>query len=219
MNDAFPAEKNSLASVAEHTLEEHWMFFLLEGSALLVLGTAAIALLLFASLGQAHYWVAIRGQFLWFPGAANTLVSILFGWMLMASGMIGFATTLIGRHAPGFIWSLLSSIVATAAGLFLFAWPERTMPWLTVVLTLFLALDGVVTLMMALAYRRAFHARWRLLLLSALVDLVFAAMIFFLIPRSSVLAVGAVLGIDFLFGGISVIGLSLAARTNASVAS
>jgi len=176
---------------AEHTFERHWRLFLVEGIILSLLGIAAILL----------------------PPLASLFVAIFFGWLLFIGGVVGFVTTLIGRHAPGFWWSILSSLVAIIAGALLFGWPGGGVLSLTVVLTAFLFADGILTILLALEYRRALHGRWVWLLTNGLIDLLLAAVIFVGLPASAAWAIGIIVGVDLLFGGMSLIAMSLAART------
>ena len=182
---AFPAG-------GEHTVEAHWRFFLAEGIGLIVLGLGALILPPLASIG----------------------VAILLGWLLLLGGVFGLVTSIVGRHAPGFVWSLLSSIIAIVAGVLLFGWPAAGALSLTLVLTAFLTADGVVTIMIALDYRRALHDRWVWLLVNGVLDLILATIIFIALPASALWAIGIIVGIDLVFGGSSLVALSLAARGN-----
>jgi uncharacterized membrane protein HdeD (DUF308 family) len=175
---------------AEHTMERHWQLFFVEGVVLVVLGIAALIL----------------------PPLATIAVAVLFGWILMLGGIFGLVTTIIGRHAPGFVWSLLSSIIAIVAGALLFGWPAGGALPLTVILTGFLVADGFMTIMLALEYRRAGHGRWAGLMINGVVDVILAAIIVIALPQSAAWAIGIIVGVDMLFGGASLIVLSLAAR-------
>ena len=182
-----------LPEKAEHTFEAHWRMFFFEGVVLVVLGLVALIL----------------------PPLASIAVAILFGWVLFLGGVIGLVTTLTGRHAPGFWWSILSSLVAVVAGVLLFGWPAGGALSLTVILTGFLAADGILTIMLSLEYRRALHDRWMWLMVNGVIDLLLAALIFVGLPASAAWAIGIIVGVDMLFGGSSLIAMSLAAR-NAS---
>ena len=94
MSDANRLGTAVLPAGGEHTVEAHWRIFLAEGIGLIVLGLAALILPPLASIG----------------------VAILLGWLLLLGGVFGLVTTIVGRHAPGFLWSLLSSIFAIVAG-------------------------------------------------------------------------------------------------------
>lgn len=178
---------------AEHTFEAHWRLFFFEGVVLVVLGIVALIL----------------------PPLASIAVAILFGWVLFLGGVFGLVSTLVGRHAPGFWWSILSSLIAIVAGVLLFGWPAGGALSLTVILTGFLAADGILTIMLSLEYRRALHSRWVWLMVNGVIDLFLAALIFVGLPASAAWAIGIIVGIDMLFGGSSLIAMSLAAR-NAS---
>jgi uncharacterized membrane protein HdeD (DUF308 family) len=180
----------------EHTLEAHWQLFLIEGIALIGLGIVALMLPAFASIG----------------------IAILLGWLLLFGGVFGFLTTIVGRHAPGFGWSLTSSLIAIIAGLLLFGWPALGALSLTLILTLFLLADGLVTILIGMEYRKARHGRWRWLVGNGVLDLIFATIIFAALPASALWLVGVIVGIDLVFGGASLIALSLAAHRTAQTA-
>ncbi|MDR3528655.1 MAG: HdeD family acid-resistance protein [Rhizomicrobium sp.] len=178
---------------AEHTLEAHWKLFLGEGIGLVVLGVIALILPALASIG----------------------VALVLGWLLFLGGALGAVTTCVGRDAPGFWWTLLSSFVAMGAGILLFLWPAVGVWSLTLVLTVFLVADGVVTIMVAFAHRRATHQHWYWMLFNGALDLLFAAIILVALPASSFVVVGVVVGIDLVFGGATLVALTLAAHRTA----
>jgi len=180
----------------EHSLEAHWRLFLFEGIGLIALGIAALILPPLASIG----------------------IAIIIGWLLVFGGAFGLLTTIVGRHAPGFRWSLASSLIAIVAGVLLFGWPANGALSLTLILTVFLAADGLFTIMIAFAYRRALHDRWGWLLVNGALDLLLAAIIFAALPASALWAIGIIVGIDLVFGGSSLIALSLAAHRKAMAA-
>src|SRR5215813_109619 len=82
-------------------IREHYKMFLFEGIALIVLGALAILL----------------------PIISTIALTIIIGWLFLVSGILGFVATFGARGAPGFWWSLISAIVATAAGLVLLFQP------------------------------------------------------------------------------------------------
>jgi uncharacterized membrane protein HdeD (DUF308 family) len=166
------------------------MFFLIEGLVLLALGVTAIIV----------------------PPLATVAVEILIGWLVLASGIVGLAMTLRVRGAPGFGWSLLSAAVGIVAGIVLLAWPLSGALSLTVVLTVFLALEGIVSIMYALDHRRERSPRWSFMLVSGIVDLVLAGLIFSGLPATAAWAIGLLVGINLTFGGSALIAMALRAR-------
>ena len=122
------------------------------------------------------------------------------------------------RGAPGFGWSLLSAVVAIAAGVILLAWPLSGVLSLTLILTAFLTIEGVASIMIALSHRHGFSARWALLVVSGLIDLILAAMIFLGLPGTAAWAIGLLVGINMVFGGSALISMALQARSAAPAA-
>ncbi len=172
------------------SVREHWVLFLIEGIVLVVLGAAAIVL----------------------PSIATLAATFLFGWLLIVGGIVGLTTTIMSRHAPGFIWSLLSAAVAIIAGAALILWPVGGMLSLTLVLAAFLAIDGVVSIFYGLEHRRHGSQRWTWVLVNGVLDLLLAALIVWLLPNSAAWVLGLILGIDLVFAGTSLIAMALAAR-------
>ena len=172
------------------SLRAHWKLSLTEGIILLVLGLAAILL----------------------PLIATIAVEILIGWLFLISGVIGLITTFRMRHAPGFWWSLLSAILGVAVGIALLRWPLGGAVTLTLLLTLFFVIEGVVSIMYALEHKRELSGRWAWMLVSGIVDLVLAGIIFLGLPGTAVWAIGLLVGINLLFGGTALVGMALHAR-------
>lgn len=171
------------------SLRDHWLLFLIEGVVLVLLGFAAIAV----------------------PVVATLAVALILGWLFLISGIIGLFTTFMMRNAPGFWWSLLSAVLALGAGLVLLAWPVSGAVSLTLVLIVFFVIEGVASVMLALEHRES--GRWGWLLASGIVDLILAALILVGLPGTAVWALGLLVGINMMFGGASLIAMALHARS------
>jgi uncharacterized membrane protein HdeD (DUF308 family) len=83
---------------------------------------------------------------------------------------------------------------------------------LTVILTVFLFLEGFASIMLALSHRGGFSSRWSLMLISGIVDLVLGAIILMGLPGTAVWAIGLLVGINMVFGGSTLIAMALKAR-------
>ncbi|HET7382792.1 MAG TPA: HdeD family acid-resistance protein [Pseudolabrys sp.] len=178
---------------ATAALYEHWFLFLVEGVVLLVLGATAVVL----------------------PPIATLAVTILFGWLFLVSGIVGLVTTFWMRHAPGFWWSLLSAALGIIVGAMLLASPVTGAFSLTLVLIAFFLIEGAVSIMFALDHRRELSGQWGWMLMSGIIDLVLAVMIFAGLPSTAAWAVGLLVGINMIFGGAALIAMALHARKSA----
>ncbi len=185
-----PQDITRLQSEMSAAVREHWKAFLFEGILLSVLGLAAMIL----------------------PPLASLAVTIFLGWMFLINGVAGLALTFWARGMPGFWWSLISAVLAIAAGIILLAKPVQGTLTLTIVVGAYFLAEGVATIMYALEHRRELSERWSWLLFAGVLDILIAAMIITGLPGSAEWAIGLLVGINLLFGGASLIGMALAAR-------
>jgi uncharacterized membrane protein HdeD (DUF308 family) len=175
------------------SLRAHWKFFLIEGIVLLILGAIAVGV----------------------PPVATVAVELFIGWLILLSGVLGLVMTFQTRGSPGFGWSLLSALLGIVVGIVLVMWPLSGVLTLTVMLTVFLTLEGVASIMYALAHRRESSSRWELMLVSGIVDLILAGLILAGLPGTAAWAIGLIVGINLLFGGVALVAMALQARGSA----
>jgi uncharacterized membrane protein HdeD (DUF308 family) len=171
-------------------VRRHWVLFLCEGIALVILGLLAVLA----------------------PMIASVAATVFFGWILLLSGVVGLISTLRARQAPGFAWSLLSALVGIVAGVLLLVWPLLGTLSLTAVLIAFLLLEGGVSIMYALEHKSALSGRWGWMLASGIVDVFLGLLLFIGLPGTALWALGLLVGINLLFGGWALILMALHAR-------
>jgi uncharacterized membrane protein HdeD (DUF308 family) len=179
-----------------NSLHTHWKFFLIEGIVLVILGMIAICV----------------------PPLATVTVELLIGWLILLSGVLGLVMTFQTRGSPGFGWSLLSAVVGILVGIVLLIWPLSGVLSLTLMLTVFLVLEGIASIMYALAHRREKSSRWQMMLLSGIVDLILAGLILAGLPGTAAWAIGLIVGINLLFGGVALAAIALQARSGTATA-
>jgi uncharacterized membrane protein HdeD (DUF308 family) len=148
------------------------------------------------------------------PSVSPLVGTILFGWLLLISGLVGLIATLVIRRASGFWWSLLSALLAIAVGSLILAQPAIGMVALTSLLIVFLMLEGLLTIMFALDHRRRQSGRWGWLLVSGVLDLALAAVLIGL-PAVLPWAMGLIVGINLVFGGVAMIATAFNVRSAA----
>jgi uncharacterized membrane protein HdeD (DUF308 family) len=175
------------------SLNAHWRLFLAEGIILLFLGVVAIVL----------------------PPIATVAVEIIVGWLLLVSGIVGLIATFRMRKAPGFAWSLFSAVLGMVAGVVLLRWPLSGAVSLTLILTVFLVMEGITSILFALEHKRELSGRWGVMLVSGIIDLVLAGMIFAGLPGTAAWAIGLLIGVNLVFGGSALIAMALHARNTA----
>ena len=72
--------------------------------------------------------------------------------------------------------------------------------------------EGAVTIMYALEHRRELSQRWGWLLTAGVMDIIIAGVIIVGLPGSAAWAIGLLVGLNMIFGGTTLIGMSLAMR-------
>ena len=186
-----PSEMSQLQSAIAQSVREHWVLFLIEGIVLVVLGILAIIV----------------------PPLATITFTLFLGWLFLISGIMGLITTFWARHTPGFWWSLLSAVLAVAAGIVLLVWPISGAISLTLLLIVFFIIEGVLSIMYALEHKKELSGRWGWMLASGIIDLILAGIILLGLPGTAAWALGLLVGINMLFGGSALIAMALHART------
>jgi uncharacterized membrane protein HdeD (DUF308 family) len=182
-----------IGAAVANAVREHSKYFLAEGIILVLLGALAIFLPLFATI----------------------TITIILGWILLASGIFGLIATLRARQVPGFWWSLVSALIGIAVGLVLLAQPIAGALSVTLVLIVFFIVEGAATIMYAFEHRRELTGRWEWMLISGIIDLVLASIIFAGLPGTAAWALGLLVGINMIFGGFALVAIAVHARSAA----
>jgi len=173
-------------------MRKHWKALLIEGIILVILGLAAIAL----------------------PMLASIAVELMLGWMFLISGIAGVVLTFWARQMPGFWWSLISALFALAAGVVLVGRPLQGVVTLTLVLGVFFVMEGVASILYALEHRRELSGRSGWMIAAGVLDIIIAGLIITGLPGTAAWAIGLLVGINLVFGGTSLIGMAVAARSS-----
>lgn len=170
-------------------IHAHWKFFLADGLVMMILGAAAIVV----------------------PNIATLAITILIGWLFFVGGIFRTLTVLRRWRAPAFGWSLLTGLLAIALGLILLLRPLAGMITLTLALAAFFVIGGIAAIVVALEFRRYLRS-WGWMLLSGIVDLLLAYLIWRGWPSSAGWAIGLLAGVNMFFLGLSLLMTAIAAR-------
>ena len=176
--------------VLTQALRKHWVPFLIEGIVLITLGLLAILA----------------------PMVTTVAGVILYGWLILLSGVVGLVTTFMTRNTPGFWWSLVSAVLGVVVGIILLGGPIVEDVSLTLVLIVFFTIEGVAWSLYALEQKSNLSGPWTWMLVSGMVDLILAFLIFCRLPVTEAWAFGLMVGISLLFGGSSMIAMASHAR-------
>jgi len=142
------------------------------------------------------------------PATAGISVTVYVGWLLIFSGIahLGFAWDT--RSSGGAVWEVLLGILYIFVGAYLLSHMAAAAAALTIFLGVYLFIEAILEF--ALSYRlRPLHGSgW--LALDGIVTMLLAILIWR--TWSTPWAIGVLIGISMLFSGISRLRLSLAVR-------
>lgn len=145
---------------------------------------------------------AVLGVFLIvYPLATATITTLLFGWVLIFVGIAQFVFALHSQTAGKFFMKLILGVLYGIAGVLVAFFPLAGVAALTMVLGIFLLAYGAVAMVTAFQMRPA--EGWGWFLFDAIVTLLVGILILARWPASSVWAIGTLVGVAVLMGGIS----------------
>ena len=170
-------------------LQRGWGWFVGLGAVLVVLGIVVIAS----------------------PIVATMAIELLVGWILVIGGVLQIVQALRARGWRGFLLHLVGGILYLLVGVLLLYDPLGGALALTLVLTAFLVVQGIVQIVIAVQIRPT--RNWGWLLASGVITLLLGLLIWSGWPSSALWVIGLLVGIHLVVTGASLIMLGLAART------
>lgn len=190
------ASESLRVSHLRHDLEVlrgEWMWFVVLGGGLVVLGFLALGSLALVSLATA----------------------IFIGVLLLIGGVAEIVGAFWCRAWSGFFFHLLAGLLSTVLGVLFLASPIDALFTLTMLLALMLLVGGIFNIVTALSYR--FNG-WGLLFLSGIIDVILGIMIWQAWPAAALWVIGLFVGINLIFRGVNWITLGMAVRAQRAAA-
>jgi uncharacterized membrane protein HdeD (DUF308 family) len=173
---------------AMQSLTRNWGGLLALGALMLVLGVVVIAR----------------------PAPATFAFQLLLGWALVIGGLAHGVHAFMVKGWRGFLFELLSGLLYLLVGVMILANPLGGALTLTMLLAMFLVVEGIFKIF------TGFRARplngWVWLVVSGVVTLILGVLIWAEWPSSALWVIGLLVGIHLILTGWSLILLALAAR-------
>lgn len=146
------------------------------------------------------------------PYALTLAVDLMLGWILIICGIISIVSAFFSGNWGRFLLILLSGIIFVIAGILLVANPLKGVLTLALILAAFLLVEGIFKIIYAFQMKAT--QNWGWVLASGIISLILAILIWAQWPASIVI-IGLLVGFYILFSGISMVMLSIAARSAA----
>lgn len=144
------------------------------------------------------------------PLAAGVAVTTVVGWLLLLSGVTHAWFAWHVRSAGAVLWESLVALAYFFGGVYLLMHPLAGLVSLTLVLSFYLFLKGLIEVAGGVGLRGLIGSGW--LLLDGIFSIGVAVMIWRHLPSSAAWVPGTLVGFAILFSGCSRLMLSLAAR-------
>jgi len=183
--DDINIELQQMQQKMQEYLQMHWRLFLAEGVFFIILGLCAIVV----------------------PQFFTVAIVVFLGWILLFGGIVHVSRAFIFQNMPGFGGWLFMGALQVLVGLLFITKPVAGALTLTMLMTMFFALEGIAKISLALMMRPL--ANWGFILFSGLTALVFALIIWFSWSESAHWLLGLFLGINMVFLGWSLVKISL----------
>jgi uncharacterized membrane protein HdeD (DUF308 family) len=170
-------------------IRKHWVLFLIQGVIMVILGILAV------------------GE----PMVASIAVTLFAGWLFLFSGIVGLAGLFTAHRVPGFVWALITAILAIIVGIYLIWRPLSGMVSLTLAIGAFFGAQGIVQIITAIEHRRVLRS-WGWVVLTGIANVILALIIWGGFPGTADWVLGLLFGINLLLWGFSLIMTAIACR-------
>ena len=169
-------------------LRGNWLWFVLLGVVLILLGLVALGSMVVASLATA----------------------MTIGALLLIGGMAETVGAFWCRAWSGFFFHLLSGLLAIVVGFMFLRAPLGALLVMTMLLACLLLVGGIFRLVAAITYR---FTGWGWTLAAGVIDVILGGMILAEWPEASLWVIGMFVGISLLVRGANWAGLGLGLRS------
>lgn len=187
--DDINTELQHMQQQMQEYLQTHWRLFLAEGIFFIFLGLCAIVI----------------------PQFFTVAIVVFLGWILLFGGIVHVGRAFVFSNMPGFGWWLFMGVLQVIVGYLFITRPVAGALTLTMLMTVFFALEGVAKISLAFMMRPL--ANWGFILFSGFTALAFALIILISWSESAHWLLGLFLGINMVFLGWSLVKISLHHKT------
>lgn len=184
------ADENPLLSFGTKIkhLAQHWGWVLAFGCVYLALGLLALGM----------------------PVESSIALAKTLGTLLFISGLIQLVHAIQLRHESGSGSRYFQTFLSLIGGGLMLRFPDAGLFAITIILSFYFLLGAFVKWALALAVRP--NKGWGWVLTSAITSIILGAYVVASLPWAALWVPGTVLGIDFIFAGLSMIRLSTELR-------
>ena len=191
---SMPDEIRVSRRILKHELEAlrgEWLWFLILGIMLIVLGVVAIGA----------------------PLVTGIATAVFIGSLVLVGGVIQFVGSFWARDWSGFFLTLISGVLYVVLGLMFVRHPGEALAAMTLFLACGLMVSGLFRIIGSVTYR---FPHWGWVVLGGVIDFALGALIWSEWPGASLWVIGLFVGVSMIYNGWTwvILGLALKSRSN-----
>jgi uncharacterized membrane protein HdeD (DUF308 family) len=162
------------------TVKRHSLWYLIKGVLLVVAGVLAVI----------------------FPAISSTAFIVILGWLLIISGVVQGIGLIGAGQVPHFWLELISVVLALLVGFLLLRDPTQGLQTITLLLIVFLMIQGISKVVFALTIRP--FPNWGWVLASGLLGVVLSMVLWGSLPGTAAWLIGLLVGIELIGEGAAI---------------
>jgi len=170
-----------------------------------------------AKLSQSRGWLIFGGIFSIFVGffamgsplLFSVVIAQFLGIFALVSGVLALGLAIFGKHVAHRVLDGLLAVIRIIAGIVLLRCLASGIAVITLILAIFLMVEGVSFIVGAIQMRS--HRGWVWMLINGIAALVLGGMVYARWPGDSAWILGLFYGINSIFWGVSLLTLGLGA--------
>ncbi len=179
MTMSFDAAAQVMRDAMRETVRRYSLWYLIQSALMIVAGILALV----------------------YPVVSSVAVVVLLGWLLIISGAVQGISLIGARSVPHFWLQLVSVVLSIIVGLLFLLHPGEGLLTITLLLIVFLLVEGISKLIFALTIRP--FPNWGWVLASGIVGILLAFYLWSSLPVTALWLLGVLLGIQLICEGAS----------------
>ena len=179
MSMSIDAAAEVMREAMREKVKRHSLWYLLQGALMVVAGILAIA----------H------------PAMSSVALVVFFGWLLIISGIAQGISLIDARSVPHFWLQLVSVALFIMVGALFLRNPAESVVTLTLLVIVFLMVEGISKIIFSLTIRP--FPNWGWILLSGIISVLLSFYLWSSMPVTAVFFLGTLLGISLISEGVA----------------
>jgi uncharacterized membrane protein HdeD (DUF308 family) len=180
MSMSLDAAANVMREAMRETVKRHSLWYLIQGALMVIAGVLALI----------------------YPLVSSVAVVLFLGWLLIISGILQGISLFDARRVPHFWLQLVSVVLSVIIGVLFLRDPGQALLVLTLLLIVFLMVEGISKVIFSLTIRP--FPNWGWILASGIIGILLALYLWASLPITAIWLLGVLLGIQFICEGAAI---------------